>query len=179
MNNIYSKLFSYFAILFLLGGCITAVRDINYRPLNIRTIKDSLQMIYFSLYTGEKPIMAKDNCRYYWFANNRIQQSVGDYSGHLLHGTYSIFTSGGALHEKGVFKYGLKTDTWTEWEPSGDIKYRIKYSKGEVKDTVKTSWTNKKLTRNNDKEIDSRPDTTNLLHKVKRGKKKQQSHEKK
>jgi len=77
---------------------------------------------------GTKPELKKT---YTWYINNTIQITQGNYSGKLLHGTYTkYYCKTNQLAEKGVYKYGLKEGIWQEWNSNGMLRSNILYKKG-------------------------------------------------
>lgn len=159
-------------VVVIVAGCLGPVNDVCYYPSSLITLHDGAKTLRFTLYTGKKNVTAKKGYRYYWFGNTRIHTTVGDYSGRLLDGSYTVLNELGGLSEKGNFDKGLKTGIWVIWKNTGDIMYRLKYSKGELKDTIQSK--SKKDT------LAEHPrNTTNVLPKEKGKYQKKKSLEKK
>lgn len=67
---------------------------------------------------------------YYWFKAREIHQSVGGYSGQLLHGDYTKHYTSNQLAEQGAFKKGLKHGIWKFWYENGNLKRIESWKKG-------------------------------------------------
>ncbi|MCR5496793.1 MAG: hypothetical protein K6F48_03045 [Paludibacteraceae bacterium] len=77
-----------------------------------------------------KPSLSKT---YFWFLNNAIHSSAGNYNGKLLNGAYVKMTKKErALVEKGNFTNGLKDGAWYNWNLDGTLSSYTEY-KGGVK----------------------------------------------
>lgn len=74
---------------------------------------------------------------YYWYTEPTIHHNQGNYSGYLLNGEYELFGRNLELLEKGTFKNGLKTGTWSKWDCNGKIISRINYKRGVIHGPVK------------------------------------------
>ncbi len=82
-------------------------------------LADSLYDYRFTVIavSREKPDLEKT---YTWYMKNSIQVTQGNYSGKLLHGTYTkYYWKTNQLAEKGDYKYGLKEGAWQEWNNNG------------------------------------------------------------
>jgi hypothetical protein len=127
-------------LIILVAGCCGPVKDVGYHPSCMITIRDSLKTMRFALYVGDKPGTPKNGKHYYWYGNNRIHITEGDYSGKLLDGTYMEFDNAGGLIQKGTFYRGMKNGRWVTWNSAGEVKYCLKYHHGTAKDTTRTNF---------------------------------------
>jgi antitoxin component YwqK of YwqJK toxin-antitoxin module len=117
-------------------GCVAPVKDIDYRPSSCITIRDSLRIIRFTLYTGDKPVKPKNGNIYYWYGSNQIHISRSGYSGRLPDGVYTVYNEHGGLLEQGSFVKGLRTGKWLRWSADGEVELCIKYLNRSVIDTI-------------------------------------------
>jgi hypothetical protein len=136
MKRKFSTSLPVLVIIFLMAGCIGPIKDVDYHPSSMITIRDSLTTIRFTLYPGDKPVKPKKGKNYYWYGTNRIHTTTDDYSGRLLDGTFMIFNETGGLLEKGTFDDGLKTGNWVTWGATGEVNTCIKYRNGFARDTI-------------------------------------------
>jgi hypothetical protein len=75
-------------------------------------------------------IHAKNGHTYYWYSDNTIKNTEGGFDGRLLHGEYKSFYLDKNLMEQGMFRQGLKTNTWKRWFPGGHIREISHYREG-------------------------------------------------
>jgi len=73
--------------------------------------------------------------RYYWFSAHRIKSTQGGYSGQLLNGDYRESYANKNLKELGYFYKGLKTGTWSSWNPNGKLTADYTWNFGEKNGT--------------------------------------------
>lgn len=70
---------------------------------------------------------------YYWYDNNLIHKSQGNYSKYLVDGKYiEYYLPSNNLQVKGFFKKGLKHGHWFEWYSDGMLKTKAKWYKGQL-----------------------------------------------
>jgi len=143
MNRTPSKIFPLVATVLLVSGCIGPIKDIDYQPSSTITIRENLKTLRFTLYSGDRPVKPKSGKKYYWYGTNRIQSTVGDYTGRVLDGTYMAFDDSGSLIEKGIFEKGLKEGRWVTWYRDGEVRYCMKYHRGVAGDTIRSNWIKK------------------------------------
>jgi hypothetical protein len=114
---------------------ITAAKDykktfdeqIRYHRLQLADSLYDYRFIVLAV-SDEKPLLEKT---YTWYMKNSIQVTQGNYSGKLLHGTYSkYYSKTNQLAEKGVYQYGLKEGIWYEWNRNGKLSSNTTYKKG-------------------------------------------------
>jgi len=70
---------------------------------------------------------------YFWYKAQGVQSTQGESSGRLLHGEFESFYENDQLHQKGMFKKGLKCGEWMHWREDGSLVYVENWSKGELK----------------------------------------------
>lgn len=71
------------------------------------------------LYKGEDVPKVEVDKWYYWYKNNALHKSHGDFIGQLLHGTFSATDQNNNLLQKGTFEQGLKDGVWKSWNAEG------------------------------------------------------------
>jgi|GEM_PF-2388526 len=76
---------------------------------------------------SESPQISK---RYYWFYQGEVKNTVGNYTGKLLHGSFEKFDRKEALLEKGAFAYGLKDGDWLTWYANGNVATKRHWDEG-------------------------------------------------
>lgn len=128
MNYKFSKYnFLLSSLLFLLCSCSTY--NLNWETeITVRKIKKTGSSLIVR-FTEKTPRVLNDR-NYYWIRQRKIHNTVGGYSGHLLHGTYEEYYISGSLKKKGEFKKGLKTSTWMNWDESGELLSKVEYKHG-------------------------------------------------
>jgi len=85
-----------------------------------RVISDS--EYNYTFYTLSKEVKSKKLTKYYyWYKSGEIHISQGASSGNILHGEYIKSYKSNNLAEKGVFKNGLRDNTWNKWYESGQL----------------------------------------------------------
>ncbi len=76
-----------------------------------------------------KPTLSKT---YFWYLNNAIHSSAGNYNGKLLNGAYvKMAKKERTMVEKGHFTNGLKDGAWYKWNPDGTLSSYTEYKDGE------------------------------------------------
>jgi antitoxin component YwqK of YwqJK toxin-antitoxin module len=78
------------------------------------------------------PVKPEPDKFYYWFYNNSLHVTQGDYSGKLLHGQFQSYYKNDNLKEKGNFHYGLKDGLWQNWYPNGKYSSLSHWEKGRL-----------------------------------------------
>lgn len=63
----------------------------------------------------------KNNRSYTSYFKEKLLQTQGGYSGHLLHGICSFYYLSDRLKKQGYFKLGLKTGEWKHWNEKGTL----------------------------------------------------------
>ncbi len=127
----------YFLFLLLLLSNISVINAKNYKKefdelkqYHKLQLADSLYDYRFTVLavSEEKPELEKT---YTWYMKNSILVTQGNYSGKLLHGTYTkYYCKTNQLAEKGDYKYGLKEGIWSEWNSNGTFLSNVTYKKG-------------------------------------------------
>jgi antitoxin component YwqK of YwqJK toxin-antitoxin module len=127
----------YALFLFLLLSGTTAMNAKNYKKefdelkqYQKLQLADSLYDYRFTVVavSKEKPQSEKT---YTWYMKNAVLVTQGNYSGKLLHGTYTkYYCKTNQLAEKGDYKYGLKEGVWQEWNSNGTLSSNVTYKKG-------------------------------------------------
>ncbi|WP_179008677.1 toxin-antitoxin system YwqK family antitoxin [Winogradskyella forsetii] len=115
----------YLIIIALFFSCGANKSTIHQKKIQSTTFKED-----FSVTTEE--FNPSSNITYYWYKSNEILQSKGEYSGELLHGTYTRYYITNQLEEKGEFNYGLKTKQWRSWFANGQLQSIRNYSNGKL-----------------------------------------------
>jgi hypothetical protein len=69
-----------------------------------------------------KPLKAKEELTYSWYASNKIMETRGGYDGRMLDGAYTSYYLSDNLKEQGVYKNGLKDEEWKAWFENGKLK---------------------------------------------------------
>ncbi|MCB2411140.1 toxin-antitoxin system YwqK family antitoxin [Hymenobacter lucidus] len=85
---------------------------------------------------SSKQIRATKRETYYWYAQNRINHSVANYQGKLLHGTFMLLHRNQQLLISGHFSHGLKTGHWQAWYPDGTLSQTSSWKKGRLKGKI-------------------------------------------
>lgn len=117
--------------LLLICSLPLTAQTINTKQLNlIVTYPDSV--IKLTAYNGDKQVKVKDNCLYYWYANNQVHCNKAGYSGKLLDGTYSVFDRAQKLIAAGTYKMGRKDGVWKYWYTNGQLKTVEEWSNGSI-----------------------------------------------
>lgn len=117
--------------LILLCGLPLTAQTVNTKQLNlIVTYPDSV--IKLTAYNGDKQVKVKDNCLYYWYANNQVHCNKAGYSGKLLDGTYTVFDRSQKLIAAGNYKMGRKDGVWKYWYTNGQLKTVEEWSNGSI-----------------------------------------------
>ena len=81
--------------------------------------------------TDKEPSRVNAEVSYFWTKNRKVQETKGDFGGHLLHGTFQQFYADGSLKLKGEFKYGLKEGRWKSWGTDQSIESEYQFVKGQ------------------------------------------------
>ena len=98
-----------------------------------RSINIVLENKNISASVTTKKISPQKDRIYYWFDNNSIHTTQGDYSYYLLNGFYSEYAyPGGQLLLKGKYENGLKVGKWTAWNKEGTIQQESAWRKGRM-----------------------------------------------
>ncbi|MFK7784157.1 MAG: toxin-antitoxin system YwqK family antitoxin, partial [Crocinitomicaceae bacterium] len=100
-----------------------------------RTLKqDGLQYEFKVLDDDKHGVWFYDKEKFYfWYKAQGVKSTQGESSGTLLHGNFESFYENDQLHQKGIFKRGLKCGEWLHWREDGSLIYTAKWSKGELK----------------------------------------------
>ena len=84
----------------------------------------------FGLASLDKPPKITLKKRYAWLYGDKIGNTQGGYLGKLLDGTYTAYTRGNDLLEKGAYRRGLKIGLWLRWHPNGQVALRQYWKAG-------------------------------------------------
>ncbi len=126
----------FFALnLLLSASCLgqTVFREKMYKDLEVTNIitKSFGDSSYsFHVATLDHRSVPDFEKKYYWFSQNELKSTQGNYTGKLLHGDFEKFDSQGNLLEKGSFEYGLKDDIWLTWHRNGRVATTLKWDDG-------------------------------------------------
>jgi antitoxin component YwqK of YwqJK toxin-antitoxin module len=104
-----------------------ATEKIKTYVVNV-TAKDST--IKAEIFYNNPSIRLKENRYYYWYKDNRIFCSEGDFDGKLLNGTYTCCYSDKNLKEKGRYEKGLRKGIWRRWYANGVTREVIHFKDG-------------------------------------------------
>jgi len=104
-------------------------RESKTQAVRISEVEQSREM---HVLVKDKNTRLQPQCTYYWYKNQKVHFSRGDYEGQLLHGDYAVFYRSKNLKEKGTFDKGLKEGTWKSWYPNGEIASRTNWKKGRL-----------------------------------------------
>ena len=77
--------------------------------------------ITFDVYAVNPIVTASENSSYSWYADGKILETKGGFSGKLLDGRYVSLFENKNLREKGVFVKGRKEGKWMKWHANGKI----------------------------------------------------------
>lgn len=113
-------------IFFALNSCSTFKESIRYG----QTVS-KLEYQKFSYLEKDKRIKTKSYLYYYWYDRQKINVTMGNYSGGLLHGQFeSFFVSNKSLKSKGEFDLGRKDGLWYHWDKKGNLMRTHEYREG-------------------------------------------------
>ncbi len=84
----------------------------------------------FSTLEAKVKLAPKQDVVYYWYKNNALHHSQGDYEGNLIDGVYVIYYATNDLKEKGRYKKGCKDGEWKSWYENGRIKEIYNWNRG-------------------------------------------------
>ena len=115
LNKMNMKVLFFGSMIILLMACGSIREGLQLKQIQDKHYKTSFSVVY-------KPIAPILKKKYYWYKSNTIHQSLGDYSGQLLHGTYIQHYRTNQLAEKGQFQLGVKQGTWKKWFTNGQLK---------------------------------------------------------
>lgn len=128
---------TFLLILFSLIGVQTTAQSLK------KMVKNALNRDHLTLNSGDtvssihvlradakKKVTPHLDRNYFWYANNQVKTTQGGYSGRLLGGEFMLYNQDKDLLEKGVFKKGLKVNTWIRWYENGNIKKTERWHKG-------------------------------------------------
>ncbi len=103
----------------------------DHRTIHIASANRQIDAVY----TMHKNIKTDIANIYFWCDNTSIHQTPGNYSGHLLDGTYTeYYFPGNNLCSKGEYRNGLKTGIWISWLENGKLKETSYWKKGKLTD---------------------------------------------
>jgi hypothetical protein len=77
--------------------------------------------IAFDVCAANPVISVNENSSYSWYANGKIMETKGGFSGKLLDGRYMSFFENNNLKERGIYIKGRKEGKWMKWHPNGRI----------------------------------------------------------
>lgn len=101
----------------------------DLRSLDINTERKTKVKTFYTN-VSEKSFNPKTTV--YWTVKREIHSSQGDYSGHLLHGTYTEFYYNNQLFIKGQFKLGIRINEWKYWYKNGILEKSVNYKNGRI-----------------------------------------------
>ncbi len=137
-----------FLTIILSTSCSDKIGNFTYEPITSTSftendIQYSFQYLVSNNYLGKKkPLLFKNRNQsltkyFYWFENDKLFQTQGNFSGKLLHGNYIEKYSSGQIKIKGKMEYGLKDKLWLSYFDTGKIERAETWDKGILK-TCKT-----------------------------------------
>ncbi|MEZ5199164.1 MAG: hypothetical protein R2764_23115 [Bacteroidales bacterium] len=105
---------------------------VDYKPVNKLKLYYDEYYIQFEFAIGEElENEINDELIYYWYKENKINNTQGGIGGKTLHGNYSVFYNSGTLKEKGQFIFGLKNGKWKKWYNNGNLYEVGSWEKGQ------------------------------------------------
>jgi antitoxin component YwqK of YwqJK toxin-antitoxin module len=96
--------------------------DLVRTTSNKVTISINDTLVQFFAIQPAKNLKKAQGYMYYWYRDDTILTTMGDYSGRLLNGPYKAFYPEKNLLESGQFKNGEKSGQWKSWYNSGIIR---------------------------------------------------------
>lgn len=86
----------------------------------------------FYIYNEPKNIPTQNSETYWYYAQDKLNQTQGSYSGFLLNGWFETFVNGNVLIEKGIFENGQKQGEWKIWYSNGKINRTETWKNGRL-----------------------------------------------
>jgi len=121
---------SLFASLFFIMGCLPSQQMMPALPNSQVDLKEGDVIYQIQLLPDPSKVKLNEQTTYYWFAQGKIQRSVGNFNGKLLDGNFIATHIDGELLEKGFYKEGVKDGKWQQWYQSGQTKKIYTWDKG-------------------------------------------------
>ena len=128
----------------LLKGSIYS--DLEITNSITKAYGDSIYQFHVKVLDDEMPNL-KGHQRFYWFYQGEVKNTVGAYSGKVLHGIFEKFDRKNNLLEKGTFQSGLKVGEWRHWYSSGNLFSVYHWSDGLRKGDFEEFYENGQLKR--------------------------------
>ncbi len=116
-------------ISFCINGKVLAQKqpDLLTREIVISK-KDSV--VRANILIKNEDIKTEENLTFYWYFDDNIKSTQGDYTGYLLHDSYIVFYANNSLKTKGFFNYGLKDGNWRYWHNNGKLYISETWKRG-------------------------------------------------
>lgn len=121
--------FLFFFLFFLISTATLAQKMPDIGLYRVR-INDTDKTILAQVSAFSDQPQARPALYYYWYASNMIHELQGGYSGKLLDGAYMEFYLNKNVKQQGIFRQGLKTGVWKDWDPDGVLRKSVTWSDG-------------------------------------------------
>jgi antitoxin component YwqK of YwqJK toxin-antitoxin module len=115
-------------LLFFVSGAVCA-QEMPDMTIKVRIVETGKTVVAEVNQVASLP-STKSNLFYYWYSANSIHSTQGGFSGKLLDGEYDEYYPDKGLKEQGLFKKGLKSGTWKDWNADGTLKAEANWKNG-------------------------------------------------
>ena len=120
----------YSFLLLLIGvSCTSIGQKKEILRLDINT---NAQTKVNTFYTHQSNKRFDNTTTIYWTIKREIHSSQGDYSGKLLHGSYTEYFANNQLQTKGQLKLGIRVKEWKFWYENGILQKTVTYKNGKI-----------------------------------------------
>lgn len=75
----------------------------------------------FDVFAVNPNVHANQNASYSWYADGKVLETKGGFSGRLLDGRYVSYYGNKNLRERGIYVNGRKEGKWMKWHSNGKI----------------------------------------------------------
>ncbi|KAA3633731.1 MAG: hypothetical protein DWQ02_12625 [Bacteroidetes bacterium] len=120
---------TYFSTIFLLFFISISCFAQTTPNTRVVVINDSTRLIKASVFIDEPEVKYLQNVSYLSFHKNRLFETQAAHVGHLLHGTFEVFSKDDILIEQGEVESGLKNGKWKHWHLNGKLSKMVNWKK--------------------------------------------------